>query len=239
MEPRVAFRKDVRVIWSGQVGGVIARAVNLSPMGMLVDAPTPTPCPVGSDVLCDVALPLGSRLLRGRVAHRRVLASAKIGMGIEFVDLSPRVVAELRDVVDQGEERPQLVKVRFEGTRQIVSALALPTADGFRFATALPFLRAETEVEIALSPDARVGTKGWVSGVALDQPQGDGPPRLVIDVRVGERTSPPEPEPSFEPEPEPSFEAQPEPSFETQPGWEPDPDSNFEPEPGWEHQESR
>src|SRR5450432_4731280 len=103
MEPRVDFREAVRVIWPGEVSGVVARAVNLSPTGILVDAPTPTPCPVGSDVLCDVALPRGPRLLRGRVAHRRLLSSAKVGMGIEFIDLSPREVAELRGIVDDSD----------------------------------------------------------------------------------------------------------------------------------------
>ena len=54
MEPRVDYREAVRVLWPGEVSGVVARAVNLSSAGILVDAPTPTPCPVGSDVLCDV-----------------------------------------------------------------------------------------------------------------------------------------------------------------------------------------
>src|SRR3954470_9306558 len=100
-EPRVDYREAVRVIWPGEVSGVVARAVNLSPTGILIDAPTPTPCAVASDVLCDVTLPRGPRLLRGRVAHRRMLAPKKVGMGIEFVDLSPREVAELRDAVDE------------------------------------------------------------------------------------------------------------------------------------------
>src|SRR5882672_2984406 len=127
-EPRVDFHEAVRVIWPGKVSGVVARAVNLSPTGMLVDAPTPTPCLVGSDVLCDIPLPRGPRLLRGRVAHRRVLPSAKIGMGIEFVDLSPREVAELRDVVEESDHKsqptPEDVKVSFAGTDQIVRARA-------------------------------------------------------------------------------------------------------------------
>src|SRR5436190_9279923 len=126
-EPRVDFSESVRVIWPGEVSGVVARAVNLSPTGILVDAPTPTPCPVGSDVLCDVALPRGQRLLRGRVAHRRLLSPANLGMGIEFVDLSPGELAELRDVVGGSEERPQRVKVRFEGTNQVVRARAQAT----------------------------------------------------------------------------------------------------------------
>src|SRR6185295_2915564 len=102
----------------------------LSAAGILIDAPTPTPCPVGSDVLCDVALPTGQRLLRGRVAHRRLLSPANIGMGIEFVDLSPVELAELRDVVGLSDERPQRVKVRFEGTNQIVRARAQATEHG-------------------------------------------------------------------------------------------------------------
>jgi hypothetical protein len=183
----VDFRESVRVIWPGEVSGVVARAVNLSPAGILVDAPTPTPCPVGSDVLCDVTLPRGPRLLRGRVAHRRMLASQKVGMGIEFVDLSPREVAELRDIVGESEERPQRVKVRFEGTNQIVRARAHATPEGFRLATALPFLKADTEVDIALSPDERVNARGWVSGVALDESHADGVPRLLIDVQVDGR----------------------------------------------------
>jgi PilZ domain len=188
MEPRVDFREAVRVIWPGEVSGVVARAVNLSPTGILVDAPTPTPCAVGSDVLCDVALPRGPRLLRGRVAHRRVLPSAKVGMGIEFVDLSPREVAELRDVVDEseqlGQRAPQKVKVRFAGTTQVVRARAFPLPDGFRLSTSLPFLKRDTEVDIALAPDASVNARGWVSAVALEQDGADGTPKLIIDVRV-------------------------------------------------------
>jgi hypothetical protein len=180
--PRVDFREAVRVLWPGEVSGVLARAVNLSSSGILVDAPTPTPCPVGSDVLCDVALPGGPRLLRGRVAHRRELPSEKVGMGIEFVDLSPHEAAELRDVVDDSEQRPQRVKVRFRGTEHVVSARAFATVDGFRLATALPFLKADTEVDVALSPDASVSARGRVARVALEV--GAGAPRLLIDVRV-------------------------------------------------------
>src|SRR5450432_2258514 len=184
-EPRVDFTEAVRVIWPGEVSGVVARAVNLSPAGMLIDAPTPTPCPVGSDVLCDVTLPRGPRLLRGRVAHRRLLTSAKIGMGIEFVDLSPREAAELRDIVGESDQRnsaPQRVKVRFAGTNHVVKARAFATEDGFRLATSLPFLKPDTEVDIALAPDANVSARGWVSSVALEH--ADGIPRLLIDVRV-------------------------------------------------------
>jgi hypothetical protein len=184
-EPRVGFSRDVRVIWSGEMNGVVARAVNLSPAGILVDAPTPTTCPVGSPVLCDVALPSGALRIRGRVAHRRDLSPAKVGMGIAFVDLSPWVAAELCKVIDESEEKAQPVKLRFAGTSQILCTRALPTAEGFRFTTALPFLRSQTEVDITLSPDAAVGTKGWVSAVSLDRGQ-HGVPHLVIDIRAVE-----------------------------------------------------
>jgi hypothetical protein len=189
-EPRVGFRREVRVIWPGQVQSVVARAVNLSPTGILVDAPTPEPCPVGSPVVCDVPLSHGSLRLRGRVAHNRVLSPAKVGMGIAFTDLSPHMVAELRGVVDESEEKAQLVKLRFAGKSQLVCTRALPTAEGFQFTTALPFLRADTEVEISLSPDANLATKGWVSSVALGPAQEDGIPRLVIDIRAGESAAP-------------------------------------------------
>src|SRR5450631_253856 len=189
-EPRVGFRREVRVIWPGQVSSVVARAVNLSPTGILVDALTPEPCPVGSPILCDVALPRGSLRLRGRVAHHRVLSPAKVGMGIAFTDLSPHMVAELRGVVDESDEKAQLVKLRFAGKSQLICTRALPTAEGFQFTTALPFLRSDTEVEISLSPDANLATKGWVSSVALDHGEGDGIPRLVIDIRAGESATP-------------------------------------------------
>src|SRR5262249_34371251 len=147
-EPRVDYRESVRVIWPGEVSGVLARAVNLSTAGILVDAPTPTPCPGGSDVLCDLTLPRGPPRLRARVAHRRLRPSAKVGMGMEFVDLSPREAAELRDVVGGsepgGQRAPDKVKVRFAGTTQIVQARAFPTEDGFRLSTSLPFLKADT-----------------------------------------------------------------------------------------------
>src|SRR6185312_13887942 len=118
-EPRVGFRREVRVSWPGQVSGVVARAVNLSPTGILVDAPTPQPCPVGSPILCDVPLLHGSLRLRGRVAHKRVLSPAKVGMGIAFTDLSPWMAAELRDVVDESAEKAQVVKLRFAGKSQL------------------------------------------------------------------------------------------------------------------------
>lgn len=178
------------MIWPGQVQSVLARAVNLSPTGILVDATTPEPCPVGSPIVCDVALPRGSLRLRGRVAHHRMLSPAKVGMGIAFTDLSPHMVAELRDVVDESDEQAQLVKLRFAGKSQLVCTRALPTAEGFQFTSALPFLRSDTEVEISLSPDANLATKGWVSSVALAPAQEDGIPRLVIDIRAGESAAP-------------------------------------------------
>ena len=178
------------MIWPGQVQSVVARAVNLSSTGILVDAHTPEPCPVGSPVVCDVALPRGSLRLRGRVAHHRMLSPVKVGMGIAFTDLSPHMVAELRDVVDESDEKAQLVKLRFAGKSQLVCTRALPTAEGFQFTSALPFLRSDTEVEISLSPDASLATKGWVSSVALAPAQEDGIPRLVIDIRAGESAAP-------------------------------------------------
>ena len=189
-EPRVGFRREVRVIWPGQLQSVFARAVNLSSTGILVDAHTPEPCPVGSPIVCDVALPRGSLRLRGRVAHHRMLSPAKVGMGIAFTDLSPHMVAELRDVVDESDEKAQLVKLRFAGKSQLICTRALPTAEGFQFTSALPFLRADTEVEISLSPDAGLATKGWVSSVVLAPAQEDGIPRLVIDIRAGESAAP-------------------------------------------------
>ena len=66
-------------MWPGQVSGVVARAVNLSPTGILVDAATPEPCPVGSPIVCDVALPRGPLRLRGRVAHHRMLSPGRDG----------------------------------------------------------------------------------------------------------------------------------------------------------------
>ena len=189
-EPRVGFRREVRVIWPGQVSSVVARAVNLSSTGILVDAHTPEPCPVGSPIVCDVALPRGPLRLRGRVAHHRMLSPAKVGMGIAFTDLSPHMVAELRDVVDESDEKAQLVRLRFAGKSQLVCTRALPTAEGFQFTSALPFLRSDTEVEISLSPDANLATKGWVSSVALAPAQEDGIPRLVIDIRAGESAAP-------------------------------------------------
>jgi hypothetical protein len=177
-------------MWPGQVSSVAARAVNLSSTGILVDAATPEPCPVGSPIVCDVALPRGPLRLRGRVAHHRMLSPAKVGMGIAFTDLPPHTIAELRDVVEGSDEKAQLVRLRFAGKNQLVCTRALPTAEGFQFTTALPFLRTDTEVEISLSPDANLTTKGWVSSVALGAPQEDGIPRLVIDIRAGESAAP-------------------------------------------------
>jgi hypothetical protein len=184
-QPRIDYREAVRVIWPGEVSGVVARAVNLSAAGILIDAPTPTPCPVGSDVLCDLALPRGPRLLRGRVAHRRSLPE-KVGMGIEFVDLSEGEIAELHDVVSVVARKPQRVKVRFEGTPQTVTARAFSVEGGLRLVTALPFLKPDTAVEIALSPDGSASARGRVVGLTLAAGPPGGAPRLLIDVGVDE-----------------------------------------------------
>src|SRR5436309_14094452 len=114
-EPRVGFRREVRVIWPGQVSSVVARAVNLSSTGILVDASTPEPCPVGSPIVCDVAFPRGPLRLRGRVAHHRMLSPAKGGVGIAFTDLSPHMVAAPRDAVDRGAAKAQLVTLACAG----------------------------------------------------------------------------------------------------------------------------
>jgi hypothetical protein len=182
---RVDYREPVRVIWPGEVSGVRAQAVNLSRAGILVDAPTPAPVDVGADVLCDVALPRrGSVLLRGRIAHRRLLSPAKVGMGIEFVDLSPDEAAELRDLVDAGDEKPARVLVRFDGTGQTVRARAVATDDGFRLTTALPFAKLGASLEMSLAAEALPRAAGRVADVALDVTHADGIPRLLIDVRV-------------------------------------------------------
>jgi hypothetical protein len=189
-DPRVDYREPVRVIWPGEVSGVEGRAVNLSRTGILVDAPTPTPCEVGSELLCDVALPRhGSVLLRGRVAHRRLLSPAKVGMGIEFIDLSPGEAAELGVLVDAGDEKPQRVMVRFEGTDQTVRARAVATDAGFRLATALSFLKVGTALEVSIAAGGLPRATGQVSSVSLDVAQSDGVPRLLIDVRVDGATS--------------------------------------------------
>jgi hypothetical protein len=189
-DPRVDYHEPVRVIWPGEVSGVEGRAVNLSRTGILVDAPTPTPCEVGSELLCDVALPRhGSVLLRGRVAHRRLLSPAKVGMGIEFIDLSPDEAAELRGLVDAGDEKPQRVMVRFEGTDQTVRARAVATDAGFRLATSLSFLKVGTALEVSLAAGALPRATGRVSSVALDVVQNDGVPRLLIEVHIDGATS--------------------------------------------------
>jgi hypothetical protein len=183
-EPRVDFHEPVRVMWPGEVSGVVGRAVNLSTSGILIDAPTPSSLPVGSNILCDLGLPRGPRVLRGRVAHRRTLSPQNVGMGIEFIDLSERESAELRTIVGERDEKPQRVKVNFEGTNQVVRARAFATEGGFQLTTALPFLKMHTKVDIALSPDALVTAKGTVVGVALDRSHADGIPRLLIDVSL-------------------------------------------------------
>ncbi|HVZ71678.1 MAG TPA: PilZ domain-containing protein [Polyangia bacterium] len=187
-EPRVDYREPVRVLWPGEVSGVRARAINLSPAGILVDAPTPTPCAVGSDVLCDVALPRnGQVLLRGRVAHRRLLSAAKVGMGIEFVDLSPMEAAELRDLVDAGHDKPQRVLVHFAGTNQTVRARAHSTAAGLRLTTTLPFLKRGTALDLSLTTDgAAPHARGQVTALGLETNTVDGIPRLLIDVDLDE-----------------------------------------------------
>jgi hypothetical protein len=202
--------------------------VNLSPAGILVDAPAP--CEVGSDILCDVTLPGGAKMLRGRVARLQPLSDVNVGVAIAFVDLSEDETAALRSLVERYRDPGTSLSVRFEGREQPIRARGVQTSDGFRFTTQLPFLRLGSMVEVDTgTPDAPALARGTVRSVLLDPGGPGGVPSLMIDVggvadpaeapahtetpaqvtmatpppQVSPITPPPVPEPVLEPVPEP------------------------------------
>src|SRR5262249_47499716 len=100
--------------------------------------------------------------------------------------------AALRIVVTERREGVQPVTVRFQGTSRPVRSSARLTDDGFRLTTPLPFLKLESTVDVAVSPDAPVVTRGVVRRVELAGVGGDSDevPRLIIDVGVTKRRPP-------------------------------------------------
>jgi PilZ domain len=182
-ERRVGYRETVRMLPVGAEEGILGRGVNVSPAGILVDAPTSIP--VGAELLCDLALPDGAATVRGRVARLQpppeADAGASVRVGIAFVDLSTHDASALRRLVDE-RDRVLRVAVLFEGLSQPVRSAAALTDEGFRLTTALPFLRLGSSVEVATSSDARVFARGVVRRVALESGQLDGIPRLMIDL---------------------------------------------------------
>ncbi|MEA2699966.1 MAG: hypothetical protein QOI66_4237, partial [Myxococcales bacterium] len=85
LEPRVDYRAPVKVMSAGETRHTVAQSLNLSPRGILVD--TPAPYPVGTEIICDVSLPAGSKTLRGRVVRVQPLSPSSNGVAIVFVDL--------------------------------------------------------------------------------------------------------------------------------------------------------
>ncbi|HXI59950.1 MAG TPA: PilZ domain-containing protein [Polyangia bacterium] len=220
LEPRVDYRAPVKVMSAGETRQTVAQSLNLSPRGILVD--TPAPYPVGTEIVCDVSLPTGSKTLRGRVVRVQPLSPSSTGVAIVFVDLSPSDLSALRRLVEgqagteweeQGQGDGQQLAVRVSGTTWLFRGNALLKEDGYYLNVPLPFLRLDSAVELAASPSAPVITRALVKGITLEPLGPDGVPRLRIAVRIagnggalveedvvvdpGVANQPPTPEPQF------------------------------------------
>jgi hypothetical protein len=85
----------------------------------------------------------------------------------------------------------RLARVRFEGVRETWRSQAVPTADGIRLATVLPFLRTGSEVSVSfVSGSSRVLSRGIVREVSIEPRQPDGIPRLAVNVQFPRENEP-------------------------------------------------
>jgi PilZ domain len=183
LEPRVDYRAPVKVIPAGQSRQVvIGQSLNLSPRGMLLDAPQPYP--VGTEIICDIALPSGTKALQGRIVRVQPLSPSSTGLAIDFVDLSPADLSALRHLVHGEPDDPDALAVRVSGSTWLFRGRAQLDADGYHVSVPLPFLRADSPIELASSPSAPVITRALVRGISLQPAGADGVPRLRISVRL-------------------------------------------------------
>jgi hypothetical protein len=180
-QQRVAYAASVRVHTSGRPHPFDARSINLSRSGVLVESLQP--CPVGTEVICEIPLPGGRRQLRGRVARLQRLSPAAVGLAIAFTELEGPDEELLSEAVGQDDGRTRIVQVRFEGMAEPMRSRARLTDGGLRLSTALPFLRLRSPVEVTfVSGDSKVQSRGLIHQVELDQFAADGTPRLAVSV---------------------------------------------------------
>ena len=182
LEPRVDYRAPVRVMPAGESRHVLGQSLNLSPLGMLVDAPQPYP--VGTQISCDITLPGGSKALRGRIVRVQPLSPSSTGLAIGFVDLSPSDLSALRTLVHGENHDPDELAVRVNGSNWLLRGRAELEDDGYHVTLPLPFLAADAPIDLASSPSAPVITRALVRDVALLPAGPDGIPRLRIGVRL-------------------------------------------------------
>jgi hypothetical protein len=184
---RVAYATTVRLHPVGRRRSefIDGRIINLSRSGVLIESLQP--CPVGTDLVCEIPLPGGDRRLPGRVARLQPVSPDAVALGIAFAPL-PRPDAELllEVVGDPGDEgTTRLVQVQFEGVREPLCSRALLTTQGIRLTTALPFLRLRSGVEVTfLSGETRLQSHGHVRDVQFQHMGPDGVPLVAVDVTL-------------------------------------------------------
>jgi hypothetical protein len=201
--PRVEYRAHVLLLGAGASGPearpLLGRSLNLSASGLLVEADEP--CEVGSELCCLIPLGGQTRTLRARVARLQALADERVGIGIAFLDLAPSDRELLEGVVAGHDTPAELVSVRFDGVAEPVQSRAVITADGVELRTALPFLRIDSSVEVALGVGGgRLLRQGVLRDVRVERGGPDGTPYLAVSVRLHEAA----PEQPDEEEDEPS-----------------------------------
>jgi hypothetical protein len=206
--PRVDYRAHVLLLGAEEPGPdtqpILGRSVNLSASGVLVEADHA--CPIGRELACLIPLNGRTRTLRARVARVQPMADHRVGIGMAFLELSAPDRALLQAIV-AGEEPPsEVVSVRFDGVAQPLQSRAVITDDGIELRTALPFLRLESEVEVAFGTGGgRVVRKGVLREVRVER--GMAAPYLAVAVEIRkEPASVPDErdaEPALEPEPAP------------------------------------
>jgi hypothetical protein len=190
-QPRVKYPVEVRLSAPVIDHVLVARSLNLSPTGILLEVRESLD--VGTRVTCEIPLPGGTRKLAGLVVRVEALplSLSGVGLGIRFVDLEPATEQVLRGLVQTEDPVSRLARVRFEGVRETWRSQAVPTADGIRLATVLPFLRTGCEVSVSfVSGSSRVLSRGIVRDVSIEPRQPDGVPRLAVNVQFPRENEP-------------------------------------------------
>jgi len=176
---RVPFQLDVEVKAPGERAASKARAVNLSASGAYIRSSRRYS--VGTALLFRLPTPLGEREVQGRVVRQ---GEHGRGVGIQFESLGQPDVEALSAIVG-GAGDTREVHVRFDGSSAPLKSLATVTQAGLRLFTTLPFLKAESPVEVSIpAGKSTVKAAGQLRDVRMEPRNGGGVPTLAVDVAL-------------------------------------------------------
>lgn len=179
--PRIPYDEAVCLTRVDGKGRLYGRGMDLGTGGMALVCGEP--CPIDTDVRCDLLLPGGPRPVGGRVV-RVTAAPAGFELAIAFDDLKAGVTALIEEMVAARGKQVVPAKVQIEGVDAPLRCEASVDDQTMRLTASLPFLQLDRGVNVVLGAGEEQAASGTIRKVAVDPSSGDGVPRLALDVEL-------------------------------------------------------